>query len=231
MTNVIAADTKSISTDTSLVKEYTMKIVEQLAKQDEILEQIAWIRAVVTQKSSGDQDNTKLMDGYFDSMAEYAGSACGDSVSDDVAEEMRRVSLDISTTSGDSSSTLVSDFDPIPFPSDDKPESMTIVIGNTHRLVTPKPNSTNKHLWTFYLQSSGEEIIQEARVNLVSIPYNIEPSKLKQLLTWVTTQASVILAIAAQMEDSTVQGHTHRLGLFCNRCYHFIEARVSVVQG
>jgi hypothetical protein len=108
------------------------------------------------------------MDNYLDSMTEYAGSVCGDSVTDDVAEEMRKLSVEASS-SGGSSSTLLNPFEPSPFISDDAPELMTIVIGNTHRPVEPKPELTsNKHLWSFYLQASGEEIIQEVVVDLVS---------------------------------------------------------------
>jgi hypothetical protein len=171
MTKTVATDTKKISNDTSLIKEYTMKIVEQLAKQGQILEQIAWIRAVVTQRSAeSDQERTLVMDKYLDSMSDYAGSVCGDSVSDDVAEEMRRLSLEIPTSSGGSSNNLLTHFDPFPFLSDDTSKLMTIVVGNTHRLVAPKPENTrNKHLWSFYLQASGEEIIQEVVINLVSL--------------------------------------------------------------
>ena len=167
MTTAAAADTKNVSRGTSLIKEYTMKIVEQLAKQDEILEQIAWIRAVVSQKSAGDQERTMIMDKYLDSMTDYAGSVCGGSVSDDVAEEMRRLSPEVPT----SSNTLLNPLEPSLFLSDDTHDSMTIVIGNTHRLVTPQPKLglSNKHLWSFYLQASGEEIIHEIRVYLVSV--------------------------------------------------------------
>ena len=171
MTTAAAADTQKVFKDTSLIKEYTMKIVEQLAKQDDILEQIAWIRAVVSQKFAGDQERTLIMDEYLNSMTDYAGSVCGDSVSDDVAEKMRRFSLEAPTSSGDSSNTLLNLLEASHFLLDDTPDSMTIVIGNTHRLVTPKPEwgLTNKHLWSFYLRASGEEIIHEVKVYLVSI--------------------------------------------------------------
>lgn len=151
-----------------MIKEYTMKVVEQLAKQDEILEQIAWIRAIVSQRSAVDEEKTLVMDKYLDSMTDYAGSVCGDSVSDDVAEEMRRLSLEAPLNSGHNNMVL-SPLDPSPFTSDDTPDSMTIVIGNSHRLVEPKPGSNNKHVWTFYLHASGEEIIQEVKVYLVSV--------------------------------------------------------------
>src|SRR5262245_61634186 len=123
MTAATAADTKKVSKDTSLIKEYTMKIVEQLAKQDEILEQIAWIRAIVSQRSAVDQERTLIMDKYLDSMTDYAGSTCGDSISDDVAEEMHRLSLEAPTSSGDSSNTLLNPLEP-PFLSGDAPDSM-----------------------------------------------------------------------------------------------------------
>lgn len=200
MTTAAASDARKASNDTSLIKEYTMKIVEQLAKQDEILEQIAWIRAVLSQRPAsgadggdigcvgdgdGDNDNDNerslMMDKYLDSMTDYAGSVCGDpTVSDDVAEEMRRLSLmttpSTSTSIGngvDIKNTPFLDlFDSRPSLSsmyDMQPESMKIVLGNTHRLVTPKPpRLSNKHLWSFYVQSSGEEIIQEVQIYLVS---------------------------------------------------------------
>lgn len=168
MTTAVAADTNKVLKNTSLIKEYTMKIVEELAKQDEILEQIAWIRAIVSQRSAGgDQERTLTMNGYFDSMTAYAGSVCGNSVSDDVAEEIRRLSLE--STSADSGNTLVDTLEPPAFLLDDTADSMTIVIGNTHRIVTPEPSrKSNKHLWSFYIRASGEEIIQEIRMDLVS---------------------------------------------------------------
>jgi hypothetical protein len=45
---------------------------------------------------------------------------------------------------------------------------MTLVIGNTHRLVIPAAHSPNKHVWKFYLLTSRPEIIKEVRVYLVS---------------------------------------------------------------
>lgn len=184
MTTAAAADTKKVSNDTSLIKEYTMKIVEQLAKQDEILEQIAWIRAVVSQRFPGHQKRTLVMDEYLDSMTDYTGSVCGDSISDDVAEEMHRLSLEAPTSSGDSSNTLLNRLEPSPFLPDDTPDSMTIVIGNTHRLVTPqsKWGLSNKHLWSFYLQASGEEVIHEIRVYLVSVFYIYINSKFEDMV-------------------------------------------------
>jgi hypothetical protein len=184
MTTAAAADTKKVSNDTSLIKEYTMKIVEQLAKQDEILEQIAWIRAVVSQRSAGHQERTLMMDKYLDSITDYAGSVCGDSVSDDVAEEMHRLSLEAPTRSGDSSNILLNPLEPPSFLPDDTPDSMTIVIGNTHRLVTPQPtwDLSNKHLWSFYLQASGEEVIHEIRVYLVSAFYIYINSKFEDMV-------------------------------------------------
>lgn len=166
MVTAVAADTKKVSMDMSLIKTYTMKIVEQLAKQDEILEQIAWIKAVVSQRSAGDDEKTLIMENYLDSMTDYAGSVCEDSVSDGIADEMHRLSLADPTNSN----ALPNPFEPPPISSDDTPESMTIVIGNTHRMVTPEPERTpNKHLWSFYLQTSGEEIIHEVRIKLVSV--------------------------------------------------------------
>ncbi|CAI6339555.1 unnamed protein product [Periconia digitata] len=168
MTTATAAETKKVSKDTSLIKEYTMKIVEQLAKQDQILEDIAWIRAVVSQRATSDQERTLVMDKYLDSVTDYAGSMCGDSVSDDVAEEMRCLSLEAPTSSRDSSNMLSNRVEPSPFPSYETPDSMTIVLGNTHRLVEPQPDYGlgNKHIWSFYLRASGEEIIQEVKVHL-----------------------------------------------------------------
>jgi hypothetical protein len=173
MTAEVATDTKQVSKNTSLIKEYTMRIVEQLAKQDEILEQIAWIRAVVSQRFAGDQERNLTMDKYLDSVTDYTGSVCGDSVSDDVAEEMHRLSLESPSSSSDSSTTFVNSFELSPFSSDDPLDSMTIVIGNTHRMVTPQRELglSNKHLWSFFVQASGEEVIQEVAIYLVGISW------------------------------------------------------------
>ncbi|KAH8652154.1 hypothetical protein BX600DRAFT_553601 [Xylariales sp. PMI_506] len=161
MSTVITAGTNQISMDTSLIKEYTMKIVEQLAKQDEILEQIAWIRAVVSQRPAVDSEKTLVMDGYLDSLTDYAESLAGDSITDEIAEEVRRLSLE-SVTVDDSGAN----HGPAPvFTEED--DFMTIVIGNTHRGVEAKPlTSRNKHLWSFYIRASGEEIIEEVLINL-----------------------------------------------------------------
>ena len=103
-----------------------------------------------------------LVDECFESLTEYADSICGDSVSEDVAEEM---SVHFGNSSG--SSNLVSNsLKPLLVETRD---IMTLVTGNTHRLVIPTGGSPNKHLWTFYLLTSGLEIIKEVRVNLVSI--------------------------------------------------------------
>jgi hypothetical protein len=51
MAQVIVANTSKVIHDSAIIKENMMKIVEQLAKQDKILKQIAWDRAVLTQRS------------------------------------------------------------------------------------------------------------------------------------------------------------------------------------
>lgn len=173
MAMTVAADTKRVYKDTSLIREYTMKIAEQLTKQDEVLKQIAWIRAVVSQRqpqdtrgSDRDSDSAEsvfVMDGYLDSVSDYAKSVYESSISDDVAEEMQRLSLEAKDDDG--SNMLVNEIEP---PSDSF-DSMTIVIGNTHRLVAPEASRPdNKHLWSFYLSASEEAIIEEVLVELVS---------------------------------------------------------------
>lgn len=163
MTRVIATDVSQVIHDSTIIKENTMKIVEQLAKQDKILEQIAWDRAVLSQGSATDQRTLTMIDECFESLTEYADSICGDSVSEDVAEEMR-VHWD-----GSGSSALISNnLKPSPAVLVETRDIMTLVIGNTHRLVEPKAGSPNKHLWTFYLLTSRPEIIKEVRVYLVS---------------------------------------------------------------
>jgi hypothetical protein len=101
------------------------------------------------------------MDKFFESLTEYAGSICVDSVSEDVAQEMRIHSSDSSS----SSTAVTSSLETSPNMSE---ELMTLVIGNTHRLVIPTAGSPNQHLWTFYLLASRPEIIKEVRVHLVS---------------------------------------------------------------
>jgi hypothetical protein len=166
MTHVLAVDTNKLIHDSAIIKENTMKIVEQLAKQDKILEQIAWDRAVLSQRSEIAQGKLTIMDKYFESLTEYASSVCEDSVSDDVTEEMRVQSTDGST--GSSSAAITNTLEPSPIMSEETTNLVTLVIGNTHRLVTPAARSSNKHLWTFYLLASGPEIIEEVKVYLVS---------------------------------------------------------------
>lgn len=137
-----------------------MKIVEQLAKQDKILEQIAWDRAVLSQRSETVQGKLTIMDKYFESLTEYAGSVCEDSVSEDVAEEMSVHSED-----GSSSNAAMNLLEPSIM--SETTNLVTLVIGNTHRPVTVA-GSSNKHLWKFYLLASRPEIIEEVKVYLVS---------------------------------------------------------------
>ncbi|OHE94074.1 hypothetical protein CORC01_10649 [Colletotrichum orchidophilum] len=165
MAAAAATDIGKVAVDSSLIKGHTMRIIEQLAKQDEILEQIAWIRGVISQRSTGSEGGTLVMDGYLETLNDYAGSVCGDFVTDEVAEEMRRGPLN----STDRTSTTLLGLAPIkPLATlNDQPDPMTIVIGNTHRLVEPtktKPN--NRHLWSFFVRASGEEIIQQVRIDL-----------------------------------------------------------------
>jgi hypothetical protein len=88
-----------ISKNTTLIREYTCGITKQLEKQDEILKQIAWLRAVILHKSVVNQDRAFLMEKYPDSLTDYASSVWGDSVSEDVAREMNLCSLGNSSTS------------------------------------------------------------------------------------------------------------------------------------
>ena len=103
MTRVIATDMSQVIHDSAIIKKNTMKIVEHLAKQDRILEQIAWDRAALSRGSATNQRTLTMIDECFESLTEYADSICGDSVSEDVAEEMRVHSED-----GSSSSTRIS---------------------------------------------------------------------------------------------------------------------------
>ncbi|KAJ3563343.1 hypothetical protein NP233_g9000 [Leucocoprinus birnbaumii] len=161
--------------------EYTMKMAEQLAKQDEILKQIAWLRGVVSQRqpngridagsSSGDRHESptvapSVMDEYLDSVTDYAESIYEGSISEDVADGMQRLSLSVNTV--DSGALDREGLVLPPLAPDEGIDSMTIVIGNTHRVITPpdplRPH--NKHLWSFFVRTSGEEIIKEIWVDL-----------------------------------------------------------------
>ncbi|KAH0430616.1 hypothetical protein CcaCcLH18_07651 [Colletotrichum camelliae] len=166
MATTAANDTGKLVVDSSLIKGYTMKIIDVLSKQDQILEQIAWVRIAISQRGLDSQGRTLAIDEYLDKLSSYAGSVCGDHVSDDIAEEMQRGSLD-----GSTDGTRTTLFGPTPMMPlntfNDQPDLMTIVIGNLHRLVEPEEETpVNKHLWTFFVRTSGEEIIQEILVDL-----------------------------------------------------------------
>ena len=165
MTHVIAADSSKVILELATIKENTMKIAEQLAKQDKILEQIAWDRAVLPRRFETAQGKLVMMDKYFETLTEYAGAVCGDSISEDVAEEMRVHAVDASSSS---SAAITNILQPSPIVSEKTTDLMTLVTGNTHRLVRFPAGSSSKHLWTFYLLTSGPEIIEEVRVYLVS---------------------------------------------------------------
>ncbi|KAJ7210906.1 hypothetical protein GGX14DRAFT_394526 [Mycena pura] len=187
MARVIKADTAKISSSTSEIQAYTRQIAGQLTKQDEILEQIAWIRAIISQRSAVPEGasqtmdeasqtmdeapqtvvdgESQTMDRYLDSVSDYAESVYGESVSDEVAEEMHRLSLDDPESTIGSRDSLAASPAVSLFPED----SVTLVLGNTHHLVGPEPGTENKHLWSFYLKASGSQIIEEVVVNLVII--------------------------------------------------------------
>ncbi|KAJ7210908.1 hypothetical protein GGX14DRAFT_625178 [Mycena pura] len=197
MAKVIKADTAKISSSTSEIQAYTMQIAEQLTKQDEILEQIAWIRAIISQRPAArhgpsqtmdeasqtmvdgesqtmvdGESQTKVdgesqtMDRYLDSVSDYAGSVYGESVSDEVAEEMHRLSIDDPESTSSARDSLAAS--PAVSLFLDPPDSMTLVLGNTHHLVEPQPEThwQNRHLWSFYLKASGSQIIEEVVVDL-----------------------------------------------------------------
>lgn len=146
-----------------MIKGSTANLAKQLEKQDEILKQIAWLRAVVPKMAFVNDDKSFMMDKYLDRLTDYAGSACGDSVPEDVANEMNLLSLDDSGSRTSTSESVSS----TPFLQ--ASESMTLVMGNTHRLVTPQePTPRNKHMWTFYIHVSEPEKIEEVRIYLVS---------------------------------------------------------------
>ncbi|KAJ5233339.1 uncharacterized protein N7469_005105 [Penicillium citrinum] len=161
ITHGIKSDTATISKDICLIKGSTANLAKQLEKQDEILKQIAWLRAVVPKMAFVNDDKSFMMDKYLDRLTDYAGSACGDSVPEDVANEMNLLSLDDSGSRTSTSESVSS----TPFLQ--ASESMTLVMGNTHRLVTPQePTPRNKHMWTFYIHVSEPEKIEEVRIYL-----------------------------------------------------------------
>lgn len=47
-------------------------------------------------------------------------------------------------------------------------ETVTLYVGNTHKLVVPREGSSNAHQWTFFVRPSNTEIIEEVRMLLVS---------------------------------------------------------------
>src|SRR6266536_4843846 len=48
-------------------------------------------------------------------------------------------------------------------------ETLTLYIGNRHRLVMPQGGSSNWHEWTFFVRPSRTDIIEEVQILLVSI--------------------------------------------------------------
>ena len=51
---------------------------------------------------------------------------------------------------------------------DETLETVTLYVGNTHKLVVPREGSSNAHQWTFFVRPSNTEIIEEVRLLLVS---------------------------------------------------------------
>jgi hypothetical protein len=49
-------------------------------------------------------------------------------------------------------------------------DTLTLDIGNTHRLIQPRnPTSSNEHEWTFFVRPSRVDIIEKVQIILVSI--------------------------------------------------------------
>jgi hypothetical protein len=143
-------------------------ILEQLSKQDQILEQIAYIAGLLSQKLTIDEEKPQAIEKYLESASDYAASVCGDSVSDEVALEMQNTSRNVNVEGNHD--TLSPQLNLRASMANNAMDYMTIVIGNTHRLVRPWPgyNRSNKHLWSFYVRVSGEAIVQDVTVLLVS---------------------------------------------------------------
>lgn len=72
-----------------------MAILEQLSKQDQILEQIAYIAGLLSQKLTCDQEKPQAIEKHIDSVTDYAASICEDTVSDEVALEMQNTSRNV----------------------------------------------------------------------------------------------------------------------------------------
>ena len=47
-------------------------------------------------------------------------------------------------------------------------QTLTLYIGNSHKLTEPSPGSSNMHDWTFFVRPSRTEIIEEVQIVLVS---------------------------------------------------------------
>lgn len=45
-------------------------------------------------------------------------------------------------------------------------QTLTLYIGNRHRLIEPYTGSANKHEWTFFVRPSRSDIIEEVHINL-----------------------------------------------------------------
>lgn len=50
--------------------------------------------------------------------------------------------------------------------SDSEIQTLTLYIGNRHRLIEPYTSSANKHEWTFFVKPSRTGIIEEVHINL-----------------------------------------------------------------
>ena len=111
---------------------------------------------------------------------------------------------------------------------------MTNVIGNIDRLVVPDPKRLdNKHLWSFYIQVSGEETIQEVSVYLVGSSLDLilqRPSRVT-VLTVLFSKASNIHPFSAYAEKPSLQSNANRLGDILDSCYYCSETWIFVVEG
>lgn len=48
-------------------------------------------------------------------------------------------------------------------------ETLTLYIGNKHRLIRPAEDSSNRHEWTFFVRPSRTDIIKEVQILIVGI--------------------------------------------------------------
>lgn len=102
-------------------------------------------------------------------------------------------------------------------------ETLTVYIGNEHRLIRAYDESNNRHDWKFFVRPSRTDLIEEVQIFLVSMLLLFS----SVYLTWPTHfSAPDIPQSASHSSISSIRDTSSRLGLFYHCCQRYTQGWV-----